>query len=125
MFGASTGNQLTFSFSAPQEDLQMLVSYLDGNWEIDVPYTISTDFNTLAINGDGDLYSTIFDGSIPSFNQGRGVILFSSPVSSFTMTKINGSTDDFYIGMATPVPEPSSALFIISAGLVSLFRRRR
>lgn len=127
MVGAFAGNQVTFNFATPQENLMMLLSYFDGNWEIDAPFTISTDFNTLAINGSGDLYSTIYDGSIPSFNLGRGVILFDSPVSSFTMTKIDGPADDFYIGLATPapVPEPSGAIFVMLAGVTALYRRRR
>ena len=121
--GAFTGNTFTITFATPQSDLLMLVSYLDGNWGISEAYTILPSFNTLAVNGSNELYSTIYDGSIPSFNQGRGVLAFTNPVSIVTFTKNGGPADDFFFAMAT-VPEPSSAV-LFGLGAIFCMKRRR
>ena len=121
--GAFTGNTFTITFATPQSDLLMLVSYLDGNWGISESYSILPSFNTLAVNGSNELYSTIYDGSIPSFNKGRGVLAFNNPVSSVTFTKMGGPADDFFFAMAA-VPEPSSVV-LFGLGAILCTKRKR
>lgn len=123
-FGFTDGNVLTVNFDTPQSDLVVLLSNLDGNWQINLPFSLyNPGGSTLAVNGSGQLYSTIYDGSIPSFNKGVGAITFASPVSTLTFTKVGGPADDFSFGMAA-VPEPSS-MMISSLGLLTLGMRRR
>lgn len=124
MFGVSSGNQLTINFGMPQSGLALLLSYLDGDWDLSEPFRIAESSPTLGVRANGDLYSTAYDGTIPSFNLGRGVIYFDSPVSSLTFTKNGGPADDFYIGMAV-VPETSSSLLAALGSFVLLRRKRQ
>lgn len=124
MFGVSSGNKLTINFGMPQSGLALMLSNLDGDWDLSEPFRVADSSPTLGVRANGDLYSTAYDGTIPSFNLGRGIIYFDSPVSSLTFTKNGGPADDFYLGMAV-VPETSSALLAALSSMVLLRRKRK
>lgn len=65
--------------------------------------------------------------------QGVGIIEFSSPVTSFTLTDIQTTTpnpggsdfDTYFIAFPVIVPEPSSSAFLGAFILISCLRRKR
>lgn len=124
----TTSGVITINFNTPQSNLLVLVSYLDGNWAVNQPFNILPSSLNLAVDGGGNLYSTALNMSdVSTYNQGRGILSFSSPISSLTFTKVSGVADDFFVGLATasPVPEPNGAILLGVAGVLGIVRRRR